>query len=82
MWTIVKFDKKKIEDLKKNFNKKLGSNSIFTFLKLKYKRNLENKIKDYDFDVLGDYAFCYHQNISNNSIFTFIKKYHWTKNIF
>ncbi len=73
MWTIVKFDKKKIEDLKKNFNKKLGSNSIFYIPKIKIQRNSKNKIKDYDFDVLGDYAFCYHQNISNNSILHSLK---------
>ena len=45
MWTIVKFDKKKIEDLKKNFNKKLVVILFFTFLKIKIQRNSKNKIK-------------------------------------
>lgn len=73
MWTIIKFDKKKIEELKKNFNKKLGSKPTFYIPKIKIQKNSRKKLNDYEFDILGDYAFCYHRDISKNSVIYSLK---------
>ena len=62
MWTIIKFDKKRFTDLKKNFNQKLGSNSVFYIPKIKIRKNSKKTQKNYEFDLLGDYAFCYNKN--------------------
>ena len=65
MWTVLKFDKKKIKDLKKIFQKKLGSSPVFYIPKIKIQRFFKNQAKDYEFDVLGNYAFCYHEKIAD-----------------
>ena len=69
MWTVLKFDKKKIKDLKAIFQKKLGSSPVFYIPKIKIQRFFKNQAKDYEFDVLGNYAFCYHEKIADAKIY-------------
>ncbi len=73
MWTIIKFDKKRFTDLKKNFNQKLGSNSVFYIPKIKIRKNSKKTQKNYEFDLLGDYAFCYNKKIEENSVLNSLK---------
>lgn len=69
MWAIIKFDKKKFCDLKKNLIKRLGNNTIFYIPKIKIKKNL----KDYESNLLGDYVFCFNNKISENFIINSLK---------
>ena len=65
MWTIIKFDNKNLSLLKKDLREKLGSNFKIYIPKLflnKYKNN--NVIKK-EFNLLGDYLFCYHNDFIN-----------------
>jgi hypothetical protein len=64
MWTVIKINKKKFNDLKNDFKKKLGSLPIFYSPKIKIQKFNKSKMKNYDFDLLGDYILCYHENIS------------------
>lgn len=73
MWTIIKFDKKKFCDLKKNLSKQLGNNTIFYIPKIKVKQNSKKNLKDYEFNVLGDYVFCFNKKISENLIVNSLK---------
>ena len=61
MWHIIKIDKKKIQFLKEDFKKKIGNDIIFynpKFLVQKYKKN---KLLSKEYNLLGDYIFCYHK---------------------
>tara|TARA_Y100000591_G_C21750053_1_gene654236 strand:- start:626 stop:1120 length:495 start_codon:yes stop_codon:yes gene_type:complete len=71
MWTILKFDKKRLNFLKSDLSKKLGKETIFYQPKLKLKRFKKNKLKNYEFDILGDYIFCFHKNFEKNNIYDF-----------
>ena len=64
MWTVIKINKNKVSELKKELKKKLGSLPIFYTPKIKIQKFNKSKIKSYDFDLLGDYMLCYHENIS------------------
>ena len=73
MWTIIKFDKKRFFDLKKNLKKQLGNNTIFYTPKIKVKQNSKKNLKDYEFNLLGDYVFCFNKKISENLIINSLK---------
>ena len=38
---------------------------------MKLKRFKKNKLKNYEFDILGDYIFCFHKNFEKNNIYDF-----------
>ena len=73
MWAVFKFDKKKFLDLKKNFEEKLGSSPTFYIPKIKIQRTFKNKSKDCEFEILENYAFCYHEGISDRKILQLLK---------
>ena len=68
MWTVIKFDDKKIEFLKKDFKRKLGEDIkiyIPKFTIQKYRNNIKI-IKEYN--LLGDYLFCFHKKFEDSRI--------------
>ena len=65
MWTIIKFDKKNLEFLKKDFKEKLGEGFTIYNPKLFIQKYKRNKLINKEFDLLGDYLFCYHKNFKN-----------------
>ncbi len=65
MWTIIKIDRKKKELLKEDFNKKLGKNIVIYSPKLLVQKYINNKLVDKEFDLLGDYLFCFHYQFKN-----------------
>lgn len=65
MWTIVKFDKKKIEFLKKDFSEKLGNEFKLYSPKLLIQKYQRDKLIDKEFNLLGDYMFCYHKDFKD-----------------
>lgn len=62
MWTILKFDKKKLNLLKEDFSKNLGTNCEFYVPKLILQKYNKNKLIKKEFNLLGDYLFCFHSN--------------------
>mgnify|MGYP006105067347 CR=1 FL=1 len=65
MWTIIKFDKKGLSFLQKDFKKKLGENLKFYRPKFFLHKYKNNKLVKKEFNLLGDYLFCYHNNFIN-----------------
>ena len=60
MWTIIKYDKKKLSFLKNDFSSKLGKDFIFYNPRLKIEKYNKNKLKKIEINLLGDYIFCFH----------------------
>ena len=65
MWTIVKFDKKKLGSLKEDLKKKLDKDLIFYTPKLLIQKYKNNKIIQKEYDLLGDYIFCFHKSFKD-----------------
>ena len=65
MWTIIKFDRKKLGLLKKAFQEKLGKDFTIYTPKLTFKKNKKNKLIKKEFNLLGDYLFCFHKKFQN-----------------
>ncbi len=62
MWTILKFDKKRINFLKKDFTKKLGKDFVIYSPKLSIQKYKNNKLVNREFNLLGDYLLCFHKD--------------------
>ncbi len=73
MWTILKLDKKKIAFLKDDFKKKLGKDFVIYSPKILIDKFKKNKIVNSEFNLLGDYIFCYHKEFKNPTIINTIK---------
>ena len=65
MWTIVKFDKKKLGSLKEDLKKKLDKDLIFYTPKLLIQKYKNNKMIQKEYDLLGDYLFCFHKSFKD-----------------
>ena len=66
MWTIIKFDKKRLDFLKKDLEKKLGKDFIIYKPKLLIQKYKKNKTISQEINLLGDYLFCFHDNFKNS----------------
>ena len=83
MWTILKFEKKKLELLKTDLRKKIGNDFKIYIPKIRVQKYKNNKLINKEFDLLGDYLFCFHENLNSkreiNSL-RFLRglKYFWT----
>ena len=68
MWTIIKFEKKKLSSLKSDLEKKLGANCKFYVPKLLFKRYIKNKWAKKEFNLLGDYLFCFNEKFNDSKV--------------
>ena len=66
MWTIIKFDKKNLESLKRDFKEKLGKDFTIYSPKLSIKKYKNNKLINREFNLLGNYLFCFHKSFENH----------------
>lgn len=73
MWTIFKLDKKRYSLLKSDFKKKLGNEFIFYSPKMKFQKFRKNKLSNFEFDLMGNYVFCFHKGFSKNSNLSILK---------
>ena len=73
MWVIIKFDKKNLANLKREFFNKLGTDVKFYLPKLKLTKFLKKKIYIKEILLLGDYLLCFHKDFSKNSILSSLK---------
>lgn len=68
MWAIIKFEKKSLNFLKSDFKNKLGTNCKFYIPKLLFKRLSKKKLIKKEFNLLGDYLFCFHDKFNDSKI--------------
>ena len=65
MWTVLKFDRKSLALLKEDLNVKLGKNFKIYIPKLRIQKYKNNKLINKEFNLLGDYLFCFHENLAS-----------------
>ena len=78
MWAIIKYDKKFIEILKREFKNKIDKDVKFYNPKISIQKFKKNKLIYKEYDLLGDYLFCYHKNFENSKN---IINYKYTKGL-
>lgn len=65
MWTVIKFDKKKLETLKSQLKEKFGNNFELYCPKISIDQFRNNKLVKKQINLLGDYMFCFNKSFSN-----------------
>ena len=73
MWTIIKFDKKYLESLKKDFKDKLGEEFTTYSPKFHIQKYKNNKLVNKEFHLLDNYLFCFHKNFENQQTINRLK---------
>ncbi len=73
MWVILKFEKKKLSLLRKDFLDKLGGVPKYYLPKLKIQKYSKNKLYDKEILLLGDYMLCFHSAFVNKSTIELVK---------
>ncbi len=73
MWTVIKFDKKNLNLLKEDLNKKIGKDYKIYIPKIRLQRFKNNKLVYKDIELLGDYLFCFHQSFKNQKSINSLK---------
>ena len=68
MWAKIKFDKKKLNLLLEDFNKKFGEDCKIYIPKLKLQKYKNNKIINKEIYLLGDYMFCFHNSFDKSEV--------------
>lgn len=68
MWTVIKFEKNKLSLLKKDLKFKLGKDLRIYIPKMLLEKYKNNKIIKKEFNLLGNYLFCFHKNLKNTNI--------------
>lgn len=68
MWTIIKFDKKKINFLKTQLRLKIGSECNLYCPKVLIENFKNNKIVKREINLLGDYLFCFNEKFKEKKI--------------
>ncbi len=68
MWVVLKFNKKNLSLLKKDFFRYLGKDVKFYLPKLKLQKRIKNKIHNNESFLLGDYLLCFHESFRNKNV--------------
>ena len=73
MWIVLKYNKKELNFLKKDFIKVLGETPLIFRPKIKYEKFIKNKLKMLEKDILGDYLICYHKKFQEAGMLGILK---------
>ena len=73
MWIVLKFDKKNLSILNADLKKKLGEDYKFYIPKLRVQKYKNNKLINKEFNLLGDYMFCFHKSFEQKKIITSLR---------
>ena len=73
MWVILKFNKKNLSLLKRDFFNYLGHDVKFYLPKLKLQKKIKNKLQSFDSLLLGDYLLCFHKSFENKDVINSLK---------
>ena len=69
----MKFDKRRFNLLKEDLTKKLGRNYQIYIPKLSIQKFKNKKIINKEFNLLGDYLFCFHEDFKKNETLNKLK---------
>ena len=73
MWTVIKFDRKKFHFFKKEIQGKLSKKNFLYYPKLLVHKYKNNKLIKKEYNMLGDYVFCYDKELQNDEILAKLK---------
>ena len=73
MWTIIKFDKKRLPLVKSEFRDRLGSDVYFYEPKLRVVNYSKSKKIIKDISILGDYLLCFHRDFAKQTAISSLK---------
>ena len=73
MWIVAKYDRKKINFFLDDLKKKLNGEVLIYSPKVKIEKIYKKKFVSKEFNILGDYIFCYNPKFENQNIFNQIK---------
>ena len=73
MWTIIKFDVKNFDFFKKELKIKLSCDHVLYCPKLLIHKYKNNKLIKKEYNILGDYVFCYDTKLQNKEILAQLK---------
>ena len=75
MWTVLKFEKKSLGLLKDDLRKKLGNNFKIYIPKIRVQKYKNNKLINKEFNLLGDYLFCFHEDLNSKREINSLRRY-------
>ena len=73
MWIVIKFDKKNFDFFKKELKIKLSRDHTLYCPKILIHKYKNNKLIKKEFNVLGDYVFCYDKKFQDKEILIKLK---------
>ncbi len=73
MWTVIKFDKKQFHFFKNELKNKLSKDYFLYSPKLLIHKYKNNKLIKKEFNILGDYVFCYDKKLKNKEVLSQLK---------
>ena len=73
MWAVIKFDAKNFNFFKRELRAKLSCNHVLYCPKLLIQKYKNNKLIKKEYNILGDYVFCYDKKFQNEEILTKLK---------
>ena len=66
MWVVIKYKINEFSLLRKELKNKLGEDIVIYRPKIVYQNFSKNKITHKEFNILGDYFFCFSKNLKIN----------------
>ena len=73
MWAVLKFKTNSFSILKEDLYKKIGKDFKIYVPKIRIQKYKNNKLISKEINLLGDYLFCYHENLANKKIMETLK---------
>ena len=73
MWIVIKFDKKNFDFFKKELKTKLSLDHSLYCPKILVHKYKNNKLIKKEFNILGDYVFCYDKKFQDEKILAKLK---------
>ena len=73
MWTVIKFNQNNLNFLKKEIIKKLGKDVEIYSPKLLIQKFKKQKMVNIEFNLLGDYLFCFHDKFHRHETLNQLK---------
>ena len=78
MWAVIKFDRKNLNYLKNQLSLKMGKSCKIYCPKILVEKFKNNKLIKKEFNLMGDYLFCFNENFKENKI---VKQLNYTKGV-
>ncbi|MDC0059824.1 hypothetical protein OAJ18_02250, partial [Pelagibacteraceae bacterium] len=73
MWVVIKYKSREFEILKDSFSKVLGEMPEFYNPKYKYEKYINNRLKQFETEILNNYAICRHDKFMDPKVISLLK---------